>query len=134
MPPAATHSKPSDTSAAVDRFMAECNHPLKSAIQMLRELILDVHPGVREGIKWNAPSYRLDEYFATTSLRDKAGIGLILHLGAKVKNLDVTVDDPERLLTWLGRDRASLSFRDVEDLRVRIPAVRQIIAAWITFM
>lgn len=124
------HTKSSDTTAAVDHYMDACEHPLKSAIQALRVLILAVHPDIREGIKWNAPSYRLGEYFATTNVRDKTGIGLILHCGAKVKNQAVTIDDPQQLLTWLGSDRASLSFRDRADVDDHAVALRAILAQW----
>jgi hypothetical protein len=53
---------------AHDAFMKSLEHPHKAAI--------------REGVKWNTPSFRTTEYFATTNLREKAGIGLVLHLGA----------------------------------------------------
>ena len=67
--------------------MATLEHPFKPEIEAIRRLMLGVDPGVREGIKWNSPSFRTTEYFATTNLRSKAGIGVILHLGARVRQL-----------------------------------------------
>lgn len=131
MPLSNHHRKPSDTTAAVDQFMAATVHPLKAEMQALRELILGVHPDVREGIKWNAPSYRTHEYFATTNLRDQAGIGVILHLGAKVRNETVAIDDPARLLTWHGTNRASVSFGGMAELRRNETAFRQILVQWV---
>ena len=84
-PPA--HSTPADTSEAVDKFMATLEHPFKAEIERIRRLMLAVDPGVREGIKWNAPSFRTTEYFATTNLRSRAGVGIILHLGARVREV-----------------------------------------------
>jgi hypothetical protein len=133
-PPSPLHRKPSDTSAAVDRFMTDSNHPLKTAILALRTLIRGVHPDIQEGIKWNAPSYRMGEYFATTNLRDKTGVGIILHLGAKVKDHALAIDDPQHLLTWLGSDRAALSFRDAADVQRHATAVSAILAQWITYL
>ena len=130
MPPTTPHTKPSDTTAAVDSFMAESHHPCKDAIQALRELILAVHPGIQEGIKWNAPSYRTTDYFATTYLRDKAGVGIILHLGAKVRDEAVTIDDPQHLLTWHDGNRASLSFGGIDDVHRHATAVTAILAQW----
>ena len=46
--------------------MLQLEHPHKPAIELLRRLVLGVDPSVREGIKWNAPSFRTGEYFATT--------------------------------------------------------------------
>jgi hypothetical protein len=131
MPNATVHRKASDTTAAVDVFMAESTHPHKHAIQVLRALILGVDPAIREGIKWNAPSYRTGEYFATTNLRDKRGIGVILHLGAKVRNETLAIDDPAHLLTWLGTDRASVSFADSDDVHRHAAAFQAILAQWI---
>ena len=85
--------------------MLQLEHPHKPAIELLRKLMLGVDPSVREGIKWNAPSFRTSEYFATTYLRSKTGIGLILHLGAKVREPadgGVAFNDPDKLLEWLG--------------------------------
>ncbi len=39
------------------------------------------------------------------------GVGVILHLGAKVREIGVgglSIEDPEKLLKWLAPDRASL--------------------------
>lgn len=131
MPPATAHCKASDTSTAVDLFMAQTTHPHKAAIEALRALILGVDPAIAEGIKWNAPSYRTGEYFATTNLRDKRGVGIILHLGAKVRNETLAIDDPAQLLTWLSTDRASVSFVDIEDVRLHAAAFQDILRQWI---
>ena len=34
---------------------------------------METAPGIREGVNWNAPSFRTTEYFATTNLREKDG-------------------------------------------------------------
>lgn len=129
-----THTKPSDTSAAVDQFMSALDHPFKAEIQAIRELVLSLGPGVREGVKWNAPSYRTSEYFATTNLRVKGGVGVVLHLGAKVRDQTVAIDDPQHLLTWHGSDRASLSFSGMEDFEAKRPAFKAILEQWIPYV
>ena len=131
------HAKTSDTTAAVDAFMATLQHPHADAVQALRLLVLGVDPSVAEGIKWNSPSYRTGEYFATTNLRTKKGIGLILHLGAKVRDLPaggVVIADPDRLLTWLGKDRAAVEFADRADLGARSGALRAVLQQWLAYV
>src|SRR5262245_12368690 len=111
--PAIAHNTLADTTAAVDQFMASLEHPRKAEIQALRKLMLAVDPSVAEGIKWNSPSFRKGEYFATTNLRAKSGVGLILHLGARVRELPaggIKIDDAGKLLKWLGKDRAMVEF------------------------
>ena len=134
-PPA--HDKPADTTQAVDEFMRGLEHPSKSAIEILRSLILDVDPSISEGIKWNAPSFRTTEYFATTNLRAKVGAGLILHLGAKVRELPdgaVAIDDPGKLLKWLGKDRAMVEFGGESELPEKKVALVAVLRQWIKYV
>ena len=119
-----------DTTLAVDEFMAKLKPPCKAQVQALREVILATDSSIAEGVKWNAPSYRTSEYFATTNLRAKKGIGVILHLGAKVRDLPaggVAIDDPGKLLKWLGKDRAMVEFADVADLRRKKAAFQAVV-------
>ena len=123
-----------DTTAAVDEFMAGLDHPFKAELETLRRAILAVDPSIAEGIKWNAPSWRTAEYFATTHLRSKTGLGLILHLGAKVRDLPeggLHIPDPTGLLKWLGKDRAQLEFSSAADLSAKLPALQALLQAWI---
>ncbi len=121
-----------DSTQAVDQFMSALTHTHKAEIQELRQIILGAHASISEGIKWNAPSFRTTEYFATTHLRDKAGIGLILHLGAKVRDIaSVPVDDPTHLLKWLGKDRAAMSFTSLDDIEQKKAALQAVVLQWI---
>ena len=132
-PPIAAPS--ADTSAAVDRFLAGLDHPHKDAVEMLRIVIRAADGSIEEGIKWEAPSFRTTEYFATTHLRAPDGVGVILHLGAKARE-DPMIDiaDPERLLEWLARDRAILRFSGIDHVRLRTPAVQALVRQWIKYV
>ena len=80
----------------VDDFMRKLDHPLKAALQGVRAIILGVNSEIREAIKWNAPSFYVNEYFATINIR-KDVVLEILHLGAKVTGksaIGVTISDP----------------------------------------
>ena len=128
------HSTPADTSAAVDAFMATLDHPHADAVQRLRALVLGVDPTIAEGIQWNAPSWRTAEYFATTQLRAKRGIGLVLHLGARDRRVPaggLAIDDPDGLLVWRAPDRALLTFADRAERDARVGAVQAVLRQWI---
>ena len=134
-PTPASHTSAADTTKAVDEFMNQLDHPFKAEVQAIRRTILAAHPAIAEGIKWNAPSFRTTDYFATTNLREKAGIGIILHLGAKVRDLGtegLPIQDPEHLLKWLAKDRAVIVFRDMGDFTARKAAFEAIVRHWIT--
>ena len=134
-PSPVSHTSAADTTQAVDEFMRRLDHPFKAEVQAIRQTLLAVDPAIAEGVKWNAPSYRTTDYFATTHLREKAGIGLILHLGAKVRDLGaqgVPIDDPEHLLKWLAKDRAMIVFKDMAAFTACKTAFERIIRQWIT--
>ncbi|WP_331611406.1 DUF1801 domain-containing protein [Povalibacter sp.] len=117
--------------------MSTLEHKSKDEIQAIRDWILGADPSIAEGIKWNAPSFRTTEYFATTNLREKSGVGVILHLGAKVRDIapdGLRIDDPEKLLKWLARDRATIVFKDAADFDARKASFSNIIRCWITYV
>jgi hypothetical protein len=118
----------------VDEFLATLNHPHKAEILALRQIILAADPSIREEIKWNAPSFRTTESFATFHLRAKIGVQLILHLGAKVRETAATgidIADPAGLLTWLAKDRASVTFISLDEVHAKQTAFTALIRAWI---
>ena len=130
--------KPAKRGAAaaqgVEAFLAALEHPLKPEILALRQAVLGADPGIAEGVKWNAPSFRTSEYFATMNLRAKNGVGIILHFGAKrnrISETGVAIADPESLLEWLAKDRASVTFRDLKDIHAKQAAFANVIRQWI---
>ena len=129
-----SHAAGADSTKAVDAFMSALNHPFKDEIQAIRVAILGADPSIAEGIKWNAPSFRTTEYFATTNLREKSGVGIILHLGAKARDVapdGMPIADPRKLLKWLARDRAMIVFNDMNDFKAKQAAFVSIIRSWI---
>lgn len=122
------------TPQTVNDFIAALNHPLKPEVIALRQIILGADSRISQGIKWNVPSFRTTEYFATFYLRAKESIQIILHFGAKPRALpvgDIAIADPEALLTWLAKDRASVTFRNLAEINAHRPAFEAIIRAWI---
>ena len=131
-------SKPAhseDDGAAVEAFLAGLAPESRTEVEALRRIILGVAPTIREGIKWKVPSFRTTEHFATLHLRMQAGLGLILHLGAKVRDIPaLPVEDPEGLLTWLAKDRALVAFTGLEEIQARRAALEALLRQWIRFV
>lgn len=115
--------------------MAGLEHPHKAAIEALRQAVRGADGSIGEGVKWNAPSFRTTEYFATTHLRSEDGIGVILHLGAKAReDPSIEIADPERLLQWLARDRAIVIFTGIEQVTARERALQALVRQWIKWL
>lgn len=130
--------KPARRSASnpesVESFLASFDHPCKEEILALRQIILAADPTITEGIKWNVPSFQTSEHFATLNLRAKNGVGVILHFGAKKNDISTTgvsIPDPDSLLEWLAKDRAIVTFRDLNDIAARQSAFTNLIRQWI---
>lgn len=112
--------------------MTTLDHPHKDAIEVIRRVICGADPAIAEGVKWNAPSFRTSDYFATTHLRAHDGIGIVMHLGAKVRETPAfQLEDPQGLLKWLAKDRALMSFAGIEDVKGHAEAIQAIVRQWI---
>jgi uncharacterized protein YdhG (YjbR/CyaY superfamily) len=119
---------------AVVDFFKTLKHPLKKEIEAVRKLILGVNPSIHEGIKWNAPSFRTTDYFATFHLRSIEAVQLILHTGAKVKataTIGMQIDDPAGLLKWLAKDRCMVTLGKGREIQAKRKAFEAIISQWI---
>ena len=133
--PVAPRRTAADTTEAVDAFMKTLSHPFKAEMEVVRRIIIGAHPSIAEGIKWNAPSFRTVEYFATFHLREKVGFGVILHLGAKARSgAQPSIADPAGLLHWLGKDRAIVRFAGPADVESQKAALAATVEQWIAFV
>ncbi len=118
----------------VEALLASLDHPRLREIEALRQLILGADPAISEGVKWNAPSFRTSEWFATFHLRAKDGVQVILHFGAKKRDTAAAraaIADPESLLEWLAADRATARFRDLEEVEAKRDAFAAVVRQWI---
>lgn len=129
---ATPRKKPAQGTSA-DALMRESDHPMKEGVEHLRGVIRAMDPRIVEEVKWNAPSYKLDDHFATFNLRCTTAIQLVLHTGAKVKAraTPIAVADPEGLLAWPSSDRAVLTLKSVDAAKAHSLAVTAILEQWI---
>lgn len=117
----------------VDDFMRALKHPRKDELEAVRAIILGASPAISEGIKWNAPSFRTSEWFATMNFRANV-VQVIFHRGAKVRSdtgAGLGITDPVGLLEWLGPDRASVKFGNMKATRSNSAALKRIVRQWV---
>ncbi len=114
-------------------FLRTLEHPLKTVVEDIRSAILAADRSITEGIKWNTASFYCYGWFATINVRAKAGLQIVLHHGAKLREdsgLSQTIDDPSHLLTWLGADRAIIAILSAEDFQRKQAPLKKIIKQW----
>jgi hypothetical protein len=119
----------------VAEFIQTTRHPLKKAVEELREIILGADKGITEHIKWNAPSFCFDgDDRITFNLSKNDRILLIFHRGAKVKdskNKEPLIEDTTGLLEWLTPDRAAIKFQSTDDVTDKKKALKKVVKLWL---
>jgi len=117
----------------VDGFMEALVHPHKTAVQELRECILSIDGRIHEQVKWNAPSFYLEDNFATLRVHPVPIVQLVLHNGSKKKAnpKQFKVPDPQGILKWAAKDRCTVTFSSLEDARSKMDTLRPIVVSWI---
>lgn len=115
-------------------FFANLDHPLKPAMERIRETILAADDTITEQIKWKGPSfcYNGDDR-VTFNVRDDA-ILLIFHRGAKVKDSvggGHLIEDPSALLHWITDDRATIKFTSEGEVDEKASDLTKVVRLWI---
>ena len=124
--------------ATVAEYLAALDHPLKPVLVDVLAAIRKATPVVRDGIKWNAPSFSTDgqQYFATVNVHTRGktapSVLQVLHRGARARTGRVTISDPTRLLEWLGAERAVVRFGTRAEVRAKHAALQAIVREWVT--
>lgn len=116
-------------------YLENLDHPLKSEILKIRDLIFKTNPNLTEQIKWNAPSFCLTgEDKITFNLPPKKdSIQLVFHRGVKKKELpkEKLINDNSGLLKWATNDRAVIRFTSMQEILEDEAKIQEIIQKWL---
>jgi hypothetical protein len=123
----------SPTVADVDSFIKQLDHPYKAGINRLRAAIKSLDSSIVEEVKWNAPSFKIEDHFATFKLYPPKNIQIVLHTGEKPKTPLRTfmLDDPHQLLKWPAIDRSVLTLQSSEQAEQLEAIVTKMVKQWI---
>ncbi len=102
-------------------FIQQLEHPLKQEVQEVRKIILQLDSQITEHIKWNAPSFCInDEDRITFNFYGANKFRLVFHCGSKKKtqkeSKEKLINDDSGLLEWVAGDRATITITSIEDL------------------
>ncbi len=116
---------PEQGTAEVDAFMTALDHPFKSEVQTIRDIIKGVHPGITEQVKWRAPSFSYNGYMVTFNLWAAQHVHLVFHNGVILSNMDGLLhgDYPDRRMAY---------FTTMEEIDAKRAALERLIREWIT--
>lgn len=118
---------------SVNNFLSNLIHPLKNEIITVRQIILNADSNITETIKWNAPNFCYNgEDRITFRLQPSTHIQLIFHRGAKVRadSKDFKFSDETGLLKWITNDRATLTFKDLQEIKEKEMQLTKVVTKW----
>lgn len=126
-------AKKAGAAPTVAAYMRGLDHPLKADIEFVRTIVCGVSPTIEELVKWNAPSFRTHEDFASVNVRNRNAVQLVLHTGAKVKTnaKQPEIEDPKGVVKWLAKDRCLVTLGAGKEIAANRSALESIVRAWI---
>ena len=120
-------------SPSVTEYLNALEHTEKSTVLAVRDLILSIDPRITEEVKWNAPSFRIREHFATFRLHPAPICQLVLHTGSKPRKDGALIEiaDPAGLLKWASADRCIVTFASAADAKAKFTPLKRILESWV---
>jgi hypothetical protein len=112
-----------NTNPAVERWLDEFEHPLKSAMQLARMAILEADDRVSESIKWSTPTFEFKGNIASFQPNAKKFVSLLFHRGSEIPG-NHPILEGESALARIIR------FQDEADVRTRAGELQAVIRAW----
>ena len=110
-------------SPAVDAWFAQLDHPLKDAMQRVRELILDADPRIDETVKWSTPTFTFEGNLASLQPRAKRFVSLMFHRGSEILGEHPLLEGDAALVR-------TMRFTDLEQVEARREALAAVVRAW----
>lgn len=119
----------------VTDFLNQQNHPFRSEIERVRQIILAANNELTENIKWNGPNYSVHSQDRITMRIQppKAQVQLIFHRGAKKLTQPATklIAIHSKLLVWKENDRAIVTFNSGAEIEQHAAELTEIVNQWI---
>ncbi len=111
----------------VNEFMTKLDNPLKTEMELVREIILSANDKVTEDIKWSAPSFFYKDNICTFNPRAKKFVNLTFHKGALIK-------DKTGLLEGDAKEARVARFESFDDIAKKKQQLILVINEWVKQM
>lgn len=118
--------------SSIEAFRAGLAPAQRETVDRLRALAAASAPGLEERIKWNAPSFALDDVDRITlGLERDDAIRVVLHRGAKTKTVDgFAFDAQSALVRWAAPDRGVMRFASPGEVESHETEIGDLFRRW----
>jgi uncharacterized protein YdhG (YjbR/CyaY superfamily) len=110
-------------SSDVDAWFARLDHPLKPAMQRVREVLLEGDPRLEECIKWQCPTFTYEGDLASINPIAKKHVTLLFHTGAQIPGRHTHLEGGESTARLM-------KFADLADVEAKRPALTALARVW----
>ena len=127
-------------SEKVDEYLDSFEHPLIDLVKYLRHVILKVDQKIGEGIYWNAPTFYFTGAMSPFDAKDykRYIVGFVFNRQDCIRMVflrGANATDKNGILEGDYKDgRRTCVFADLDDVKTKEKALRQVIRTWLTMI
>ncbi|MES2630070.1 MAG: DUF1801 domain-containing protein [Bacteroidota bacterium] len=119
-------AKKKSDAEAVQEFMSALDHPFKTELELLRQIIQTSGPNLQERVKWNSPSFHHNGVdLSAFNLRQTGFLQLILLFPKEL------IPDPQGIMLGSWKDRREVRFGSVKEVEEKREALGEIVRGWL---
>jgi hypothetical protein len=107
----------------VDRWFGVLDHPLKEAMLLARQIILDADQRMSESIKWSSPTFAFKGNLASFQPKAKQFVSLMFHRGSEIPGDHPRLEGDAPLVRIMR-------FRNEADVEARRSELQAVVRAW----
>ncbi len=112
-----------NTSAEVDAWLQDYDHPLKVAMLRAREVILNADSRMEECVKWSTPTFTFEGNLASFHPRTKRFVSLLFHRGSEIPGEHPHLEGDATLVR-------TMRFADLSDVEAHQQDLEAVVRAW----
>jgi hypothetical protein len=113
----------SNANPQVDDWFQTLNHPLKEAMLLTRQIILDADERISESIKWSTPTFEFKGNLVSFQPKAKQFVSLMFHRGAEIPGEHPELEGDSALVRIMR-------FQDEADVEAHRSALQAVVRAW----
>ena len=110
------------TSAEVDAWFEALDHPLKQAMQRVRQVVLQADPRISETVKWQTPTFIYAGNIVSIRPRAKRFVSLMFHRGSEIPGDHPHLEGDAALVR-------TMKFTDLDAVEGRAPDLESVVRA-----
>jgi hypothetical protein len=119
----ATARAAKNVNAAVDDWFNNLKHPLKDAMLLARQIILQADDRISESIKWSSPTFEFKGNLASFQPKAKQFVSLMFHRGSEIPGNHPGLEGDAALVRIMR-------FTDEANVRARRSELEAVVRAW----